>query len=54
MKAKHFVLKLTKREFNDVGAVLDQYIVDCPVNTKRLAAIERVVRKIIKEKGSHD
>jgi hypothetical protein len=46
-------LKLTQKEFKAVGEVLDNYVMDCAVPTKTLAAVERVITKIIREEISH-
>ncbi len=47
-KSKHFILALTRKELDALGLVLDNYVLDCSVNTKTLAAVERVVSKIIR------
>jgi hypothetical protein len=52
-KVKRYQLELTQKELDAVGMVLDNYVIDCPVHTKTLAAVERVITKIIREEISH-
>jgi hypothetical protein len=52
-KVKRYQLELTQKELDAVALVLENYVLDCAVNTKTLAAVERVITKIIREKISH-
>jgi hypothetical protein len=52
-KSRYYHLKLTQKEFKAVGEVLDNYVMDCAVPSKTLAAVERVITKIIREEISH-
>ena len=52
-KAKSYHLELTLKEFNVLDMVLDNYLTDCCIHTKAVSAVERIVKKIVREATRH-
>lgn len=52
-KDKYYYIELTRREFDSVARVLADYSIDCAISTKTLSAVDRVIKKMMKEATNH-